>query len=719
MACIHPSPPSIQATAPLLYIDSNSRSAPLPPGEAGDNQLVQVRLGLASSLFTALRSRHAPTADHSLRVAALCSSWSWTLGLTHEERDALEMAALLHDVGKVGVPDTVLLKPKRLENDEVALMNRHWQIGLEILAACCTNEEVMDILRYARAWYNGGNEDCPLAGNSIPLGARMLAIADAYDAMTSDHVYRPAVSHERALDELMRYAGTQFDPELVAAFAEQQHWDHAELRSRLARRWLADLDPEIVNANWKFNARPVVVGGESLVELCERKLLEHMHDGVVFVDAGRHIVFWNRGAERLTGTRAEAVLHRRWLPELLHMEDERGSLLDERCCPVAHAIRTGTQSLRRLTLQCRGRHGTSVDMHIVPVLSRDGTNLGAAILLHDVSSQITLEERCQNLHELATKDPLTQAANRAEFERVHELFVELHRQTEHPCSLIICDVDHFKSINDTFGHQAGDEVLQSVARLLRSNCRPGDLVARYGGEEFVILCSDCDVTTAAMRAEEFRRSIAAQAHSALGGRSLTISFGVTEIQPGDTPETMLRRADRALLQAKKSGRNRVVQLGVGSAPTDDEPFLGCTIATPACTSQEFLEEAQLATKGPLSMAVEKLRGFVADQHAEVVATEGNHLRLQIGTPGGGLFRRISTGPCLLVDAYLEEQHVDLPASDGLPPRRGLRTILRVTIKPRRKRDRHLAETREKARQILASLRSYLMAEEPICYEPGV
>ena len=114
-----------------------------------------------------------------------------------------------------------------------------------------------------------------------------------------------------------------------------------------------------------------------------------------------------------------------------------------------------------------------------------------------------------------------------------------------------------------YGHQAGDEVLKSFGKLLRSECRAGDLVARYGGEEFVILCADCNNAAATRRAEHLRKSMSDLAQPVLNGETVTVSFGVTEIQPGDSPESMLRRADRALLEAKQLGRNTVVQLGNG------------------------------------------------------------------------------------------------------------------------------------------------------------
>ena len=129
----------------------------------------------------------------------------------------------------------------------------------------------------------------------------------------------------------------------------------------------------------------------------------------------------------------------------------------------------------------------SVDSHAIPVIADDGAMQGAILVLHDASSETSLEQRCQSLDEKATRDPLTQVANRAEFDRVHAMFVAAHQQQQVPCSLLMCDLDRFKLVNDTYGHQAGDEAIKSLASLLKRACRPGDLVARYGGEEFVML----------------------------------------------------------------------------------------------------------------------------------------------------------------------------------------------------------------------------------------
>ena len=468
----------------------------------------------------------------------------------------------------------------------------------------------------------------------------MVAIVDAFDAMTSDQVYRRAMSRERALAELFEFAGTQFDPRLVQEFCGYVNADQVKLQSVVARRWLKELRPRRKRRPmWQLHRHiGPRLGGLSSESLFYRKLLESMHDAVVFVDSSLQIVLWNRAAERLTGIPAASIEHKHWSPTLVGLRDEKAKLLDDADCPVIQAIQTGVQTLRRLCVMGRSGQRIDVDAHLVPVHGKSGVAHGAALLLHDASSQITLEQRIQSLHEQATRDPLTQVANRAEFDRILANYVESHLERRIPCSLILCDLDHFKRVNDTYGHQAGDEVLITFAALLRRHCRSGDLVARYGGEEFVLLCADCDNATATRRAEELRQEVAELPMAALDGKSISASFGVTEVQSGDTPETMLRRADRALYQAKSNGRNTVVQLGSGFGEQEAAPKRRGWFSWLLPTPPDQVLERTLATSVPFNVVVEKMRGFVADHHAQIDSVTENYLVLKI-EGGQDLLRR--------------------------------------------------------------------------------
>ncbi|HVX60398.1 MAG TPA: diguanylate cyclase [Pirellulales bacterium] len=694
--------------------ESTPALAPVVDREA-ENQLIEVRLGMASSLYRALRWKHEPTAHHCLRVTLSCSSWADRMGISAADRDNLEVAALLHDIGKIGVPDQILAKPGPLTPQEAAVMDCHWLMGEEILRCSCSSAGVLAIIASASAWYDGTRSRNDLCGEALPLGARMLAIADAFDAMISDHVYRRAFSHERAFNELYRCAGAQFDPRLVESFAELHECDQLKLREAVARRWLLALESSEEDGPWQLHDAPTASVGLSLQSMFQQKLLANMFDAVVFVDNGLRILHWNRGAERLTGVSEAGVYQRSWAPSLIGLADEQGEPIRDEDCPVTYAIRTGVQWLRRLYIRGRNGRVVAVDAHAIPVTAADGVSRGLALVLHDASPETSLEARCENLKEKAARDPLTQLANRAEFDRTHARLVTTHLESGAPYSLVITDIDRFKLINDTYGHQAGDEVIQSLAGLLKSGCGPGDLAARYGGEEFVLLCVDCDNGKALRRAEQLRAMLAELPQPSLNGKAATASFGVTELQPGDTPETMLRRADRALLMAKENGRNRVVQLGSGSEGGDSSAEK--RQKTPR-TSSNVLLERELVSEAPLAVCVEKLRGFIADHHAEVLSADGDEIQIAVSEGGGSLLRRVADRPVRLVMELKFEEIRREKSADSHGARRlgAAQTRIRLTIVPQKKRDRRKDRAAERARQLLISFRSYLMATE--CEEPA-
>lgn len=695
-----------------LVSDLDRVPLPPPPPPAAlqfENKLVQVRLGIASSLFQALRAKHHPSASHSLRVAMGCSAWGVLLGLNETERDELEVAGLLHDIGKIGIPDSILLKPGRLTAEELRVLEQHRSLGLEILRGCSASQNVLDIVSFAGSWYDGSRGNNERRGNELPIGARMVSLIDAFDSMTADQVYRRAMSRERALAELFDFAGSQFDPHLTREFCNYLNADQNKLMESVCRRWLKELNASASTSLWKLGEVASAASTSGVETVFQEQLLEHMHDAVIFVDITRKILLWNRAAERLTGMSLASVEHKTWEPSLIALRDDRGAPLQETDCPVLQSIASGIQTFRRMQLAGRGQHLLSVDAHVIPVAGESGTIHGATLMLRDASSQISLEKRVTSLHERATRDPLTGAANRAEFDSTLRQMVDSHQEQNLPCALVICDIDHFKKVNDTYGHQAGDQVLVAFAAILQRHCRVGDLVARYGGEEFVMLCSDCDNNTATRRAERLRLDIASFPQSALGGSCLTASFGVTELQAGDSPETMLNRADRALYQAKENGRNAVVQLGSGNSDHAGDKrsksaswFSWFTKSGPP----EKLER-KLAASVPIGIAAEKIKGFVCDQKAEIVSIDAQHVVLSIEGENLPQRRTGDRSVTFLVELRLsEKQGVFEGYQEAV-----LRTIVQVVIQPRNSRDRRRQETAERAQQILASLKSYLLADE--------
>ena len=648
---------------------------------------IRARLGVGSGLFTALQAKHAPTASHCLRVALGTASLARLLHLPSNQIDEIEVAALLHDVGKISVPDGVLTKPGPLTAEEAALMSQHWSAGQQILASCLQHSSIMDIVKYASVRFDGNGGPHDMSGKQIPLGARMLAVADAFDAMTTHQVYRPAMSHEVAVSELVRFAGTQFDPELVQEFAE------------ISKQILADAQVDqtsSVEPNFKqwVLTRPLPgFNTRGLATIFPVKLIESMRDGVIFTDVKGHIVGWNQAAERLTGIAAVSVLNRMWNCAELDLRDLGGNVIRDARCPVDQVVRQNRQncllgSIRRPNDK---RLSIEINAHVVTDEQQRGVCCGAIILLRDISSEAYLRDQVQVLHKEATTDGLTGLNNRNLFDRKFAEMIAACRRNGTTCSVIIADIDLFKKVNYHYGHQAGDEVLVTFATLLQHYSRKDDWVTRYGGEEFVILCPDCDGTMAIQRAESMRRELAKMKHEALLHQSVTASFGVTELQFGDNPETMLARADRALYQAKKLGRNRVCPIQVAEPSDrlhDPRPNHGWSNQTTLESSFEHV----LKIQDQRALVLERIQGFAAEYDAEIVRLESTNAVLSVDTQAFLIHRRLSDRPTV----FAVECSLSAIAAEGSGQPTSWNTMVHVSIRPLRKRDRRVSTDQQAA-----------------------
>jgi diguanylate cyclase (GGDEF)-like protein len=225
---------------------------------------------------------------------------------------------------------------------------------------------------------------------------------------------------------------------------------------------------------------------------------------------------------------------------------------------ISSVVHRGTSIRRRILNYTKTGQSVWVDVNIVPLPSHDGLVNRFAAIERDVTAEV---ERERQLEDLAFADPLTKLANRRYFEQMLEKELARARRSNQELSLAILDIDHFKHVNDTWGHPVGDRVLVAVARSMLQSVRAYDSVARIGGEEFTLLLPGASLADAIRVVERARADIHANAHVIADSQTITItcSAGLTSLQgiPVDTVEGLIAAADRALYQAKNAGRDRI------------------------------------------------------------------------------------------------------------------------------------------------------------------
>ena len=679
----------------------------LPADAPFENQLAVVRLGMASSLYFALRSKHSPTAAHCLRVALSCSAWAARLGLDEPTRDRIEVAALLHDLGKIGIPDRVLRKPGRLTSDEQLVMDCCPQLSCEILRGCTHDEELLKIVMYSNHWFDSRRHEDGPRGHGLPLGSRMLAITDAFDAMTTDSVYRSAMSRERAIQELIDGSCTQFDPDLAVDFSRMLEDRPEILQGAVLDRWLNQLKSSPGSDLWEAST---VAGQRSttanVTELFYQHLVGSINDGVIFTDSEGTIVQWNDRMRSLTGIAPAAIIGKSWSNECVRLR-ERNSSRSDGPSLIQESFAVGATVGRQMYIEQPGNDPTPVFAAATPVCSPQGGTLGAVIIIRDMTEKADLKKQLESLTQKSTRDALTGVFNRSHF---NEMLAQCNRiacSGGDTFSLIICDIDHFKSVNDVHGHPAGDEALISFAKILSAHSRDIDLVARYGGEEFLLLAPKCDNATAANRAEAIRVALEATPLPSLGGLAITASFGVTEFQSGDTPESVLSRADRALLKAKDNGRNRVIQLGSGSKAVTVQPSIKRSwFHWFDSDSSVIRREFDIIAPVPCDLAIEKLRGFIADHSATVIDVKESQVSLKLGVrcQRGGR-RRADRKIAIRAELTMSDHRDSTRESTGRQM-----TNVHVILDPIRNRDRRSRELSDCYSRVLTGLNSYLMGQ---------
>jgi two-component system cell cycle response regulator len=339
--------------------------------------------------------------------------------------------------------------------------------------------------------------------------------------------------------------------ELQASLRVAERILQAEADLQAQKRQLQDLNEELISQNEQLQQ------SYRLVEYANRRfveLFEHVPVACFTVDMEGSIREWNLAAQQLYGYTKEEVLFQPFYAKAFrganasHIHDILQRVMQG-------SIVTGIES---------EDYDSEGNLHYVlrsvfPIRNPNREVVGAIVSVVDVTYRVEYENQLkalnQKLQSLAVTDGLTGLHNHRAFQDYLEEQFQVAMRNKQPLALILMDVDHFKQYNDTYGHQAGDEVLRQVAQILSAHVREGDFVARYGGEEFVIVLPRTELESAVAVAERLREAVQSAEWRL---RPVTGSFGVACIRPDmETRQELIEAADQALYQAKKNGRNRV------------------------------------------------------------------------------------------------------------------------------------------------------------------
>lgn len=289
-----------------------------------------------------------------------------------------------------------------------------------------------------------------------------------------------------------------------------------------------------------------------------KNLLNSITDGVYFVGRDRCITYWNKAAERLSGFTAEEVMGKSCADNILRHVDEEGRSLCLTGCPLADTLESGRSHEANVYMHHKFGHRVPVCVRSSPMYDDDGVIVGAVEVFRDISKDVNILQEMEKLRREALTDRLTGIGNRRYAELTMERLDETMRGSKVPFGILIADIDHFKRVNDTWGHHVGDMALAMVAQTLSGAMRPLDAACRWGGEEFVLLVSNTTAESLAAMARRLRMLVEKSWFEHEGERiGVTASFGCALSTPGEDAASVLRRADAMLYSCKDEGRNCV------------------------------------------------------------------------------------------------------------------------------------------------------------------
>ncbi|HUE03485.1 MAG TPA: HD domain-containing phosphohydrolase [Bryobacteraceae bacterium] len=593
---------------PIVYFIQRSYRAyqqRLADEKSHVEEMAGLHLRTIEALALAIEAKDHTTSSHLRRVRVYAVEIGKDLGLSGPELEALRAASLLHDIGKLAIPEHIVSKPGRLTPEEFEKMKIHPLVGAEILERVSFPYPVAPLVRAHHERWDGSGYPYGLKGEQIPLGARILAAVDCLDALSSDRQYRRALPLDEAMLQVSGMSGKSLDPLVVAVLGrryrelEQMAQAQASAESSLSTGFkigngmdpapgLPGLDAHAIRREGDFLACIAAARqeaqlvfeltqdlgnslslDETLTVVSPRLKKMVPYDAIaVYVSQGNVLVphYVNGDSSRLLssleipfgeGLSGWVAAHRKSIVN--------GNPALEAACLNDPAKPCTLRSA--LAVPLAGVHGVIGVLTLYRTdknaFSRDHLRILLAITAK-ISLAIENALRFQLAEDSATTDYLTLLPNaRSLFLRLDSELARC-RRTLQPLTVLVCDVDGFKQVNDRFGHLEGNKVLRYLAEALRENCREYDYVARMGGDEFVILLPGSDREAVYRRITEFQ-SVACDAAGLVSGAGvITLSVGEAFYpEDGSDAEQLLAEADRRMYKSKhlnKARRTRGIHL---------------------------------------------------------------------------------------------------------------------------------------------------------------
>jgi diguanylate cyclase (GGDEF)-like protein/putative nucleotidyltransferase with HDIG domain len=563
-------------------------------------QLSRLHLATVEALATAIDAKDQTTHCHVRRMQIYAEGLGKLLHLSEAEIAALNAGALLHDIGKLAVPDHILNKPGPLTPPEFEKTKIHTIVGAEILSRVDFPYPVVPIVRHHHERWDGHGYPDGLKERQIPITARIISVIDCFDSVREDRPFRPGMSREEAIELLCKDSGTHFDPEIVDLFVEHLPQFEAEV----AQRGLIDqihvstpggpIAPAEDQAaqtreNTSFAAYDKIRNAHrevyALYEIARTfgSSLEVENTLSVLVDKVGHIVPFDTCVvylhDEVKGYATAALA-----------TGLNADLLKTRCVAPGEGVTGFALANRRPVTRIHPSldfadmnfeaHQDYSSMASLP-LFKDDLLLGA-LSVYSMSPEAYSDDQIRLLETVTrlASDALANAVNHARAEsnaltdsltglpnarRLHVRFeeeVSRARRTGQPFQVIMLDLDDFKLVNDTFGHKVGDRMLREVAGLVHAQLREYDFLARYAGDEFVAIVPDTAVEQVEELRERIERAVSgfsidvrAQGRARVGISAGSAVYGVD----GETLDQLLVAADQAMYRAKSTHKTSLVR----------------------------------------------------------------------------------------------------------------------------------------------------------------